>query len=173
MGQRWRGSVESMTHPDIPSEEFRRVLGRFPTGVTVVTSNGPDGPVGVAIGSFASVSLDPPLVGFFLGKQASTWSAIEAAGHFCVNILGAHQLEECGVMASRDPNKFDGVTTTPAPISGAPVLDGAVGWIDCTMWAVYDGGDHHIVLGRVMALDAVHDVDPMVFLGGTYGRHAV
>ncbi len=158
--------------PTIASELFRGVLGRFPTGVTAVTANTPAGPIGVAIGSFASVSLDPPLVGFFLGKQASSWPGISEAQSFCVNILGADQVELCGAMASGNPTKFDGVPTVPAPFSGAPILPDVAGWIDCRLWDVADGGDHHIVLGRVMAMEANIEIEPMVFLGGAYGRHS-
>ncbi len=159
--------------PVIESADFRRVLGAFPTGVTVVTAAGADGPVGVAIGSFASVSLDPPLVGFFLGTGSSSWPGLEAAGHFCVNVLGSHQVELCGKMASRDPAKFDGVDVTAAPHTGAPILPDVLAWIDCRIDRVLDGGDHHIILGRVLALDTVNeDADPMVFFKGGYGTYA-
>ncbi len=156
--------------PTISSDEFRGVLGRFPTGVTAVTANGSEGLIGVAIGSFASVSLDPPLVGFFLGKTASSWPGISAVNSFCVNILAADQVELCGAMASKRADKFDGIEIESAPHSGAPILPGVAGWIDCRIWNVFDGGDHHIVIGRVMALDCDHDAIPMVFLGGSYGR---
>ena len=160
------------TDPVIESADFRRVLGAFPTGVTVVTALSPDGPVGVAIGSFASVSLDPPLVGFFLGTGSSSWPGLEAAGHFCVNVLAADQVELCGAMASRNPEKFDGVDTTPAPSTGAPILPDVLAYIDCRIDRVLDGGDHHIILGRVQALDTVRDADPMVFFKGGYGSYA-
>ena len=85
--------------PIIDGGDFRRVLGHFPTGVTVVTAKSSQGPVGMAIGSFASISLDPPLVGFFATTDSGSATAIKAAGHYCVSILGSSQLELCGTMA--------------------------------------------------------------------------
>ncbi len=158
--------------PEIESGQFRTVLGHFPTGVTVVTANGADRPVGVAIGSFASISLDPPLVGFFLGTESGSWPAMEAAGHFCVNVLARDQQELCGKMASRSDDKFDGVDTTPAPGSGAPVLPGIHAMIDCRIDQVVPTGDHNLIIGRVLALEVVDgDASPMVFYKGQYGSY--
>ena len=155
---------------DIDPAEFRRVLGHFPTGVTVVTAQPPDGPIGVAIGSFASISLDPPLVGFFLGTSSSSGAGIEAAGHFCVNVLAAEQLELCAVMASKAPDKFDGVDTTPAPGTGAPVLPGVHAVIDCSLESIIEVGDHNLIVGRVLHLGADDNgTVPMVFHKGQYG----
>ncbi len=151
--------------------DYRRVLGHFPTGVTVVTALTDDGPIGVAIGSFASISLDPPLVGFFLGTSSSSGAGIEAAGHFCVNVLDAAQVELCGVMASKSDDKFTGVETTPAPASGAPVLPGVHAFIDCTIDQIVELGDHNLIVGRVSHLHADTDAEtaPMVFHKGQYG----
>lgn len=157
--------------PAIDSGDFRQVLGHFPTGVTVVTANGADRPIGVAIGSFASISLDPPLVGFFLGTTSGSWPPMEAAGHFCVNILRADQMELCGTMASKSDDKFSGVETTAAPVTGAPILPGVLGFIDCRLDRVIETGDHNLIIGRVMHL-AVSEEDgagPMVFYKGQYG----
>lgn len=164
-------SVDS-SEPVIDSGEFRQVLGHFPTGVTIVTALGPDRPVGVAIGSFVSISLEPPLVGFFLGTESGSWPSIEAAGHFCVNVLASDQQELCGVMASKSDTKFDGVDVAPAPASGAPVLPGIHAMIDCRIQDVVPTGDHNLVIGRVLAL-AVTDADaaPMVFYKGQYGSY--
>ena len=155
--------------PEIDSADFRRVLGHFPTGVTVVTAAGDDGPVGVAIGSFASISLDPPLVGFFLGTGSSSGSVIEAAGSFCVNVLAADQQELCGVMASKRPDKFDGLEVRSAPGSGAPVLPDVHAVIDCSLESVVPLGDHNLIVGRVNHLDTERDAPPMVFYKGQYG----
>lgn len=158
--------------PVIESADFRHVLGHFPTGVTVVTAAGAERPVGVAIGSFASISLDPPLVGFFLGTSSGSWPAMEAAGHFCVNVLTKDQQALCGVMASKADDKFDGVETTPAPVTGAPVLPDVHAMIDCRIEQVVTLGDHNLIVGRVQAL-AVTDPDgsPMVFYKGQYGSY--
>ena len=157
--------------PEIDSADFRTVLGHFPTGVTVVTSAGEPGtgrPVGVAIGSFASISLEPPLVGFFLGTTSGSWPAIEASGHFCVNVLGADQQELCGLMASRSDTKFDGLSYDVAG-SGAPILPDAHAVIDCSIHQVVPMGDHNLVVGRVQHLAVHRDTEPMVFYKGQYG----
>ena len=92
------------------TRQFRRVLGHDPTGVCVVTaSEGPDHPIGLVVGSFTSVSLDPPLVGFFPDRSSSTWPKTRKAGCFCINVLGDHQQDLCSKLASKDSRKFDGV----------------------------------------------------------------
>ncbi|MFM2181941.1 MAG: hypothetical protein RJB61_235 [Actinomycetota bacterium] len=156
------------------SATFRQVLGHFPTGVTVVTAAGAEGPVGFTIGSFTSVSLDPPLVGFLPMTDSGRWKAIEAAGSFCVNVLGADQADLCWQFAkSSIEHPFEGVGWTPSPGTGSPLLDGVIAWIDCTIEAVVDAGDHKFVMGRVQALDhAPADADPnaLLFFRGKVGR---
>ncbi len=154
----------------IEPAEFRRVLGHFPTGVTVVTSGTNAAPAGVAIGSFASISLDPPLVGFFLGTESTSGVVIKETGSFCVNILNEDQLELCGLMASKADDKFSGVAWTPAPATGCPVLPGIQALIDCRVDQVVTIGDHDLIVGRVEYLDTVDGSDaPMVFHKGRYG----
>jgi flavin reductase (DIM6/NTAB) family NADH-FMN oxidoreductase RutF len=160
------------TDPVIDSGEYRNILGHLPTGVTVVTANGADRPIGVAIGSFVSISLDPPLVGFFIGTGSGSWKPMEESGHFCVNILCEDQQELCGVMASRSDDKFDGVDHTPAPGSGAPMLPDVHAVIDCRIHEVVDAGDHYLVMGRVLSMEAGRDAPPMVFYKGQYGSFA-
>ncbi len=153
----------------IGSNEFRRMLGHFPTGVTVVTSVDDEGAVGMAIGSFSSVSLDPPLVMFCPAKTSSTWRRIARSGRFCVNILGDDQKDVCGVFAGKDPDKFSGIAWHPAS-TGSPRIEGSIGWIDCEINAVHDGGDHDIVVGLVKDLGAESDRGPLLFFKGGYGR---
>ena len=142
----------------------------MPTGVTVVTCNSDDGPVGVAIGSFVSISLDPPLVGFFLGTQSGSGAAIEAAGHYTVNVLTNEQVELCGVMASKSPDKFEGVDWTEAPNTGAPILPGSLAVIECSLDQTVACGDHNLLIGRVLDLSTpTPDGSPMVFFTGKYG----
>ncbi len=155
----------------IDSARFRKVLGHFPTGVTVITAAGPDGPVGFTIGSFVSVSLDPPLVGFLPQRTSATWGPMEASGGFCVNILAAEQAELCWKFAKDSEDKFAGVAWTPASGSGAPLLDGVLAWIDCRIESVSDAGDHIWVMGRVLDMDA-GDGDPQLFFRGKLGTFA-
>ncbi|MDH3293457.1 MAG: flavin reductase family protein [Acidimicrobiia bacterium] len=162
------------SHPEIDSGDFRHVLGHFPTGVTVVTSAGEPGsgcPAGVAIGSFASISLDPPLVGFFLGTSSGSWPAIEASGHFCVNVLCDDQQELCGLMASRSEDKFEGLDYETSG-TGAPILPGVHAVIDCLIDGVVPAGDHNLIVGRVQSLSTRRDHPPMVFYKGQYGSFA-
>ncbi len=164
---------------DFDSKHFRTVLGHFPTGVTVVTGKAADGrPHGFTIGSFTSVSLDPPLVGFLPQTDSETWALMEDAGSFCVNVLSDKQSDLCWKFAKSgtESTRFDGVEWHEAP-SGAPVLARAVAWIDCQVEQVYEMGDHYFVLGRVTALDADADHDglppqPLVFYRGTIGGFA-
>ncbi|MEM9037326.1 MAG: flavin reductase family protein [Actinomycetota bacterium] len=156
---------------DFDGRRFRDVLGTFPTGVTVVTADDPDeGPSGMTIGSFTSVSLDPPLVAFLPATTASAWPAIESAGSFCVNVLAVDQVETCNTFASKGADKFAAVEWTPAPVTGSPVLTGSLSWIDCRIEAVHEAGDHVIVVGAVVAMEHARDTEPLLFHGGRYGR---
>lgn len=158
--------------PMIEPRRFRQVLGHFPTGVTVITAPTEEGPVGLAIGSFASVSLDPPLVAFFAGRSSTSWARIQTSGVFCVNILADDQEHVCRRFASKDHDRFAGLDWTPAP-SGSPVLPGVVAWIDCDIDSVTEAGDHWCVTGWVRDLDIGQDGAPLLFLRGGYGRFAI
>ncbi len=150
--------------------EFRRVLGHFASGVTVVTTRDADGPAGFACQSFASLSLDPPLVSFMVARTSTTWPRIARAGAFCVNILGAEQGALCRGFAVSGADKFAGVPYGEAAATGSPLLDGVPAWIDCRVHAVHTGGDHLIVVGRVEALGAAEEGDPLLFHRGAFGR---
>ncbi|MFE7775840.1 flavin reductase family protein [Streptomyces sp. NPDC057445] len=158
--------------PPVDAAEFRRVLGHFASGVTVITAYDTEGggPAGFACQSFASLSLDPPLVAFMVARTSTTWPRIARAGAFCVNILGVDQGELCRAFAVSGADKFAGVTHAPAPVTGSPRLASAPAWIDCTIRTVHTGGDHLIVVGRVEALGAEEDGDPLLFHRGRFGR---
>jgi flavin reductase (DIM6/NTAB) family NADH-FMN oxidoreductase RutF len=156
----------------IDSGKYRQVLGHFTTGVTVITAAAEAGPVGLAVGSFSSVSLEPPLVGFFADKGSTSWPKIEGTGSFCVNILGEHQEDVCRRFASKDPDKFAGLGWK-ATGSGSPLIDDVIAWIDCDIDQVVEAGDHFLVLGAVRELDVAHDGPPLLFFRGGYGRFAV
>ncbi|GAA4785911.1 flavin reductase family protein [Streptomyces ziwulingensis] len=150
---------------------FRRVLGHFPTGVVVVTALHEDTPVGFAVGSFASVSLDPPMVGFFPAKASTTWPRIQQAGAFVVNVLGDHQREICQAFATSGGDKFRAVPWHRAG-NGAPVIHGASAWIECDIGTVTEAGDHWFVLGRVRDLAVGNDCGPLLFFQGRYASLA-
>ena len=153
---------------DIHSGVFRNVLGHFPTGVTAVTAVNNGKPIGMAIGSFTSVSLEPPLFAFLPGKESGSWKEIREAGSFCVNVMGQDQMEVCGVMASRAEDKFADVEWSPAG-SGSPIISGSIAYIDCDIEMIHDGGDHDIVIGRVLKLEVMDSKSPLVFFQGNYG----
>jgi flavin reductase (DIM6/NTAB) family NADH-FMN oxidoreductase RutF len=154
------------------SQFFRGVLGTFPTGVVAITATDATGAgLGMAVGSFTSVSLDPPLVGFLPDKSSTTWPRILETGSFCVNVLGSEQESVCRVLASKGGDKFKELSWRAAE-SGSPILDGAVAWIDCDIDTVHVAGDHYIVVGRVRDLDTVSDSLPLIFFRGGYGRFA-
>lgn len=148
---------------------FRRVLGHYPTGVCVVTAVDDGGaPVGMVVGSFTSVSLDPPLVAFFPDKRSKSWPLIEGAGAFCVNVLASDQRDLCRQFATSGADKFAGISHRVSA-NGSPILDDVVAWIDCTLDAVHEAGDHYIVLGRVVALEVDRPSSPLLFFQGGYG----
>ena len=157
--------------PAVSPEALRDVLGHFATGVVVVTAREPGGTLlGFTCQSFASLSLDPPLVTFAPARSSSTWPRIRDVGTFCVNVLAAdHRDLSAGFARSgAEIDKFSGVGWCPAP-SGAPVLEGVSAWVDCALWAEYDGGDHTIAIGRVLDLGADPSRPPLLYYRGRYG----
>ena len=151
---------------------YRMVLGHFPTGVTVVTGLTDDGPVGMAIGSFCSVSLDPPLVAFYPGRMSTSWPRIEVTGSFCVNVLAEDQEDISRIFASKDVDKFATIGWSKGP-SGSPIIDGVLAWIDCGTEQILDAGDHFLVMGRINELEVAREAGPLVFYRGGYGRFDV
>jgi 3-hydroxy-9,10-secoandrosta-1,3,5(10)-triene-9,17-dione monooxygenase reductase component len=161
-----------VSEPTIDPGQFRQVLGSYPTGVCVITALDADGrPAGMVVGSFTSVSLDPPLVGFLPDKGSSSWPHIEQHGHFCVNVLGSDQQAVCRQVAARGPDKFAGVDYAMTP-GNLPVIAGSIACIECTIHSVTDAGDHWFVLGKVLGLEVLRDGDPMLFHRGRYGGFA-
>jgi flavin reductase (DIM6/NTAB) family NADH-FMN oxidoreductase RutF len=146
---------------------MRDVLGHFVSGVVVVTAVGTDGPVGFTCQSFASLSLEPPLVSFAPARTSSTWPRIRTIGQFCINILAADHRHYSAGFARSGADKFAGVSWDPAP-TGSPILDGVSAWIDCSLEHEYDGGDHTIVIGRVLDLGADPARRPLLYYRGGY-----
>ena len=150
--------------------QFRQVLGHFCTGITVITAMEGDEPVGFTAQSFTSVSLDPPLVSVCPAKSSTTWPRVRAAGAFCVNILGGEQEAVSRAFAIRDGDKFHGLGWAPSSATGSPVLDGVLGWVDCTLEVEHEAGDHLIAVARVVDLGISDEGRPLLFYRGGYGR---
>ena len=161
-----------MNMMQIDKRAFRKALGNFATGVTIITARNADGAlVGVTANSFSSVSLEPPLVLWSLDNTAYSRPSFEAAGFFTVNILAADQTELSNRFASRgEHDKFSGVAFTRG-LGGAPVFDGVAASFECRTVAIHDGGDHRIFLGRVEVF-ADHGLDPLLFHRGNYALAA-
>ncbi len=155
--------------PVIDGPLYRQVLGHFLTGVTVITAVSGGEPVGMAASSFTSLSMDPPLVLFCAGIASSSWPRIQQAGHYCVNVLGSTQEHVSRQFASKADDKFQGVGWRTER-SGAPVLTDALAWIDCRIENEFDGGDHVIVVGRVLALGNQDSDGPLAYFRGGYGN---
>ena len=152
---------------DITPALFRSVLGHAPTSVVVVTGRNSDGqPLGITIGSFVSVSLDPPLVGFLPGTSSRSWAGIKESGSFCVNILSAQQEELCWRFAKEGDDKFAGLNYETSDL-GNPVLSQCIATIDCTINAEHVVGDHYFVVGKAESMSHVDDAKTaMVFYRG-------
>jgi 3-hydroxy-9,10-secoandrosta-1,3,5(10)-triene-9,17-dione monooxygenase reductase component len=152
---------------EITGEAFRRVLGHLPTGVTVITTNGVDGPVGMAANSVTSVSLEPPLVLFCPATSSTTWPSIREVGAFCINIMAGHHEELTRRFSLKGVDRFAGIVYDEGPCG--PILEDAVGWIDCVIREEHEAGDHTIVVASVSRIEAAPDSSPLVFFRGVYG----
>ncbi|MGN6781675.1 MAG: flavin reductase family protein [Marmoricola sp.] len=152
------------------ARHFRDVLGRFASGVTVVTSTSDGEPVGMTCQSFSSVSLEPPLVLFCPARTSRAWPLIQRSGHFCVNLLAHDQAEISNLMATKGIDKFASVEWQRSQATGSPLLAGILGYVDCSIEAVHEAGDHYIVVGRVEDLDTMDAPEPLLFFQGRYSR---
>lgn len=158
---------ESFVPSPETSRAFRDALGRFATGVTVVTCATAAGPLGITANSFASVSLDPPLVLWAPARVSRRFDAFAEARHFAIHVLGEDQAA-LGAGFSASGDAFDGLPTARNP-EGCPVIEGCLARFECRAHARHDGGDHDIVVGRVLRA-AARDGAPLVFACGSYGR---
>ncbi len=163
------------SEPVIDTRSYRDLVGRFATGVTVITVNDAGTFRAMTANSFTSVSLDPLLVLVCVTRDASMHDPIHEAGSFAVNLLAADQRPVSELFARR------GELTEPMgglPFhlggTGAPLLEGTLGWFECEVWREYDGGDHTIFVGRVVDMDYSRpDEEPLLFFGGRYRQMAV
>ncbi len=153
---------------------FRAALGRFASGITVVTTLQDGVPHAMTANAFTSVSLDPPLVLVCVDKGVRMHDAMLACGSWAASVLAGDQqpLADRFARSGRDLlTQFDGVPIAPAPKTGCPVVGGALSWLECRTWATYDGGDHTIVVGEVLSLGVDETAGPeaLVYLNGRYG----
>ncbi len=166
----------ALTDEGFDPSALRRAFGAFATGVTVVTSGGPV-PHGMTANSFASVSLDPPLVLVCVGCTAVMHGSLTDTGKFAVSVLSERQEHVARYFAdSRRPlgaEQFDRVDWTPGPATGAPLIDGALAHFECEVWRTYDGGDHSIFLGRLLALHRRPEQAALLFISGRFRRVAL
>jgi 3-hydroxy-9,10-secoandrosta-1,3,5(10)-triene-9,17-dione monooxygenase reductase component len=154
-----------MTNLTAPAKHLRNVFGHFPTGVAVISGHGPDGPTGLTIQSFLALSLDPALILIAIDRNSQSWPNISGGPGFVVNVLCQQQRDIAMRFATSGGPKFDGVSWTPAPHTGAPRLVGAQAWIECKVSRTYDGGDHHIIVAAVHDLQGTTDTfsQPLLF----------
>ncbi len=161
----------------IDTRELRNALGCFATGVTIVTAQVPeelrlpdtvDGSdnVGLTVNSFSSVSMEPPLILWSLQRSSGALDVFRAASHFAVNVLAADQIELSNRFATTRDDKFDGVSFERGA-GGAPLLHGCVVCFECRLWNEYDGGDHVIFVGQVVAIQS-SEGDALLFERGRY-----
>ena len=163
------GARETMTEAFDPATNpmaFRHALGRFATGVTVVTTQGPEGPAGITANSFASVSLDPPLVLWSPAKSAGRFPIFAAAPHYAIHVLSEAQ-RDIAAAFTRHVNAFDGLAWHK-DAKGTPIIENCHATFICRREATHDAGDHVIIVGRVTDV-RTSDGNGLVFHGGRYG----
>jgi flavin reductase (DIM6/NTAB) family NADH-FMN oxidoreductase RutF len=163
--------MEPVSQPPLDALTYRAVVGRFATGVTVVSARVADGVRLMTVSSFTSVSLDPLLVLFCVDNSARFYETVMAAGQWGVSILAADQEHLSRLFATRaNPMRELTVPHRAGPMTGAPLLDGAVAHLECRTVAHYPGGDHTILLGSVLAAEAVNErIGPLLYHRGGYG----
>lgn len=150
------------------SKDFRRALGKFPTGVTIMTTRDADGnPIGMTASSFNTLSMDPALVLWSIEKSAYSLDAFSKGKGFAINVLRSHQLDLSNGFARRGEDKFAGVDSRNCS-NGAPLLQDTAAWFACTTWEVYEGGDHFIIVGQVTEYGYEDNVSSLVFQNGRY-----
>lgn len=153
----------------IDSMVFRKTLGHYPTGVCAITAINGESAAAMIVGSFTSVSLDPPLVAFFPDRNSTSWPKIRETGRFCVNVLGAHQHDLCRVLSTKSEDKFNALKFRLSD-GGLPILGDVVAWVDCDLHSIEEAGDHFIVLGLVKQLAIESGGPPLLFWQGGYGQ---
>jgi flavin reductase (DIM6/NTAB) family NADH-FMN oxidoreductase RutF len=149
------------------ARQLRTALGRFPTGVTVITTRAPGGKLeGLTANSFAALSLDPPLVLWSINRRSSSVPGFLESGHFAINVLRSGQSDTSHRFATPRENKFEGVAFEHG-LGGSPVLHGALATFECERESTIEGGDHLLFVGRVHKI-CYGDGEPLIFSSGKY-----
>jgi 3-hydroxy-9,10-secoandrosta-1,3,5(10)-triene-9,17-dione monooxygenase reductase component len=146
---------------------FRQVLGCYATGIVVVAALVDGVPQGLAVNSFTSVSMDPPLVAFCAARASSTWPVLRRSGAFAVSVLSQQQEQACRTFARKGADRFAQVRWTVSP-GGHPVLEGALAWLDLRAGDIHQAGDHELVIGEVTGLAAAAEGRPLVFFRSAF-----
>lgn len=154
---------------DIDPAEYRKVFGALPTGVTAITGLTADNkPMGLVVGTFMSLSMEPPLVTFCVDKSSSTWPTLRSLGRFTANILSTDQLPVCRALSRKGEDKFEGIEYEESPWA-TPRITGAAAWIDCEVLSEVVAGDHYMIVGGINAMHAT-DSEALLFRGGKFGE---
>ncbi|GAA1791097.1 flavin reductase family protein [Pseudarthrobacter sulfonivorans] len=163
-------ATEQTPSTDITPAFYRQVLGKLPTGVVAITGvNGDNEKLGLVVGTFQSLSLEPPLVMFCVDKSSSTWPRLRQLKNFTANILADDQIAICRSLSRKGPEKFENLPCTEGPL-GTPHLDGATAYIDCKVTAEVVVGDHYMVVGAVTNMEEGSG-NALIFRGGKFGQY--
>lgn len=161
--------VVTAENPSVDPAIQRQIFGALPTGVTAITGLTADGtPRGFVVGTFQSLSLDPPLVTFCVDKSSSTWPTLRSLGRFTANILSTEQLSVCRALSRKGDQKFQGIEYEES-LLGTPRISGATAWIDCEVISEVVAGDHFVIIGAIKAV-APGTGEALMFRGGKFGE---
>ena len=163
--------MNASTQETVSERAFRNALGMFPTGVVVITALSGGARLGLTVSSFSSVSLTPPLVLFSVAKRAFHFAAWQTVDRYAINILSEDQVVVSNRFAASAVDKWEGVPVLSGA-TGVPILPNVLAALECTAYARYDGGDHEIFLGRVVAIASREAAKPhpLIFFRGRYGK---
>jgi 3-hydroxy-9,10-secoandrosta-1,3,5(10)-triene-9,17-dione monooxygenase reductase component len=169
-GMNQAAATGAISKPADRTSDFRTTLGHFASGVVIVAARHQGRPVGLSVQSFASLSLDPPLVSLSVSLTSTTWPAIAEEGRFCASILSADQEALCRRFAVSGADKFASVPWTASPRTGSPRIDGALAWVDCGIQSEYQAGDHRLIVADVLDLArGGRPGPPLLFYQGSFG----
>ncbi len=163
------GGAGALDAPTFDTAHFRSVMGHFCTGVTIVAGVSDGVALGLTCQSLVSLSLDPPLVAFSPSRMSTSWPRIEQSGAFSVNVLTEDQEDLSRVFATPGADKFRGVAWRPGE-TGSPILGDVLAWVDCRIVGRHEAGDHLIIIGHVLELNAANRGRPLLAYRGGYGR---